>query len=255
MRKEIIVFICCLPVIVFAQETIKVNGVKGKYFLSNDISPKQAKDLAIIEAKTEALRVAGVGETVSSSKVLITTEGNQKVEQLFNNIATVELSGAITSYKVDTIIEQKNEFNQTYYEAVINAEVIKYKTKPDPSFNIQIEGIDKVYNKGNDLKFECIPHMDGYLKIFQIANNYAGLLYPNEYEKTNLLVKEQQIKFPIKKGLAYTLDDAESNTLVFVFTKKNIPFTGNQTIESITEWIYKISPDERQVQSFSFVVK
>ena len=140
MKKGIVILICVLPIAIFAQEIVKVNGVKGKYYLSNDISPKQAKELAVLEAKTEALRIAGVSETVNSSKVLITTENNQKVEQLFNNIATVELNGAVTNYKIDTILEKKNEFNQTYFEAIINAEVIKYKTKPDPAFYLQIEG-------------------------------------------------------------------------------------------------------------------
>jgi hypothetical protein len=253
--KKIINLVAFLPFLAFSQEIIKIKKVSGIYYLSNDISPKQAKELAVIEAKTEALRKAGIGETVNSSKVLISTENNNIVNQLFNNIATVELNGAITKYKVDTIFERRNEFSQTYFEAFITADVIKYKTKPDPSFQLQIDGVDKVYNQGSDLKFSCTPFIAGYLKIFQITSNYAGMIYPNEFENSTLFIKDQKVQFPIKKGLSYSLDDIESNTLVFVFTKSEIPFTVKQTIEGITEWIYKISPEQRQVQSFSIMVK
>lgn len=238
-----------------AQEIVKVKRAKGQYYLNNDITPKQAKDLAIVEAKIDALRLAGISETINSSKVLITVESNSKAEQLFNNIATVELNGAITSYNLDTIIEQKNEFGQTYYVAIINAEVIIYKTKSDPSFQLQVEGIEKLYKQGEELTFYCTPYANGYLKIFQISINTAGIIFPNQYEKTNQFVKDTKIKFPVRKGLSYTLDDIESNTLVFVYTKKEIPFIGKETVSGITEWIYKISPDERQVQAFSIIVK
>jgi hypothetical protein len=123
------------------------------------------------------------------------------------------------------------------------------------TYAYNLPGIDKVYNVNDHVTFTCKPFSDGYLHIFQIIDTLSSLVFPNVYEKDNSVLKNKSIRFPRLNGLAYSLDQAEENNLIFVFTKKNIVFNNKETIEGIFEWIYNIKPDQRQIQIFNVIVK
>jgi hypothetical protein len=68
---------------------------------------------------------------------LLTTESNKKISQVFNSIASVELNGAITNIQNIRIQKKHDESaQQDYYEALIDADVIKYEKKSDSSFYV-----------------------------------------------------------------------------------------------------------------------
>ncbi|HMG89817.1 MAG TPA: hypothetical protein VK589_07150, partial [Chryseolinea sp.] len=66
---------CC-----FAQETKTVEGIRGEWIISNDITPIQARANAIDQAKAESLRKAGATEYVAESSLLYKTEKDNKLE-------------------------------------------------------------------------------------------------------------------------------------------------------------------------------
>src|SRR6187401_419105 len=70
----------------FAQETKQVEGVKGEWIISNDITPIQARAKAIDQAKAEALRLAGVPEYVTESNVLYKTEKDNELKDIHESI-------------------------------------------------------------------------------------------------------------------------------------------------------------------------
>ena len=246
MRNKFLFLFFILTFNLNAQDVIKVNDVVGRYVLSNDITPKQAKEFALEEAKKNALIKAGIPEFVMT---------NNKISDIFKKFTTAEISGTVSRIYKKTISETKDVFGNIVYEATITADVIKYETSIDPAFTFLIQGIDKVYNVNDHVTFTCKPFSDGYLHIFQIIDTLSSLVFPNVYEKDNSVLKNKSIRFPRLNGLAYSLDQAEENNLIFVFTKKNIVFNNKETIEGIFEWIYKIKPDQRQIQIFNVIVK
>lgn len=256
----------------YSQKTIKVQGVKGECIISN-ITPEQAKEQAIQEAKRAALRKAGVSEIVGTSSLLKTSENKEGIKQLFNEISTVEINGEVLSYTVTNENKRINEFNNIVVEVTLDAEVIKYDKKRDLSFDIKVDGIDEQYKNEQVLVFDFIPNEDGYLKIFNMNDSENILIYPYS-DITNkslndvperLFKKNEKVSFPINtnfgnpvtKETGYILSTEkrnEFNHLVFVYTKQNIPFYEKINYRNIISWIYSISPDQRVVKYFGFVI-
>jgi len=256
----------------YSQKTVKVHRVKGECIISN-ITPEQAKEQAIQEAKREALRRAGVSENVGTSSLLKTSENKEGIKQLFNEISTVEINGEVLSYTVTNENKRINEFNNIVVEVTLDAEVIKYDKKRDLSFDIKVDGIDEQYKNEQVLAFEFTPSEDGYLKIFNMNDTENMLIYPYS-DITNkslndvperLFKKNEKVSFPINtnfgnpvtKETGYILSTEkrnEFNHLVFVYTKQNIPFYEKINYRNIISWIYSISPDQRVVKYFGFVI-
>lgn len=162
-----------------------MNDVVGRYVLSNDITPKQAKEFALQEAKKNALIKAGIPEFVMSNIYFSQSENNNKISDIFKKFTTAEISGTVSRIYKKTISQTKDVFGNIVYEATITADVIKYETTIDPAFTFLIQGIDKVYNVNDHVTFTCKPFSDGYLHIFQINDTLSSIVFPNVYEKDN----------------------------------------------------------------------
>ncbi|MCD4697647.1 MAG: DUF4384 domain-containing protein [Bacteroidales bacterium] len=254
------IFCCCQ--MTFSQEIIKVVAV-GKSISPGNLSPRDARNDAINEAKRNALRNAGIKESVSVSSVMFTSEGSYDFSQLFSEISVIESDGEII---VDTVIDKYQDIvdDHLIYEVEIGATIFKYHNKKDPELEFNVKGINDVYFTSEKLFFSFTPAQNGYLKIFNINKNNASLIYPSHLDnKDNLFIKDNTILFPVspayKPGYSLQIDDAkeaiEINSLIFVYTKKNIAISSILSINNILKWIYCISPDKRSVQYFSVIIK
>jgi hypothetical protein len=110
--------------------------------------------------------------------------------------------------------------------------------------------------------------MDCYLNIFNIYENNASVIFPNEYEKTSIFKANEKIDFPRSILLdGYILEksskEPEKNKLLFVFTKDKMPYIkysinheGEQvtSFEDISSWLFSISPDKRVNYFVQFVI-
>ena len=244
--------------VAIAQKNIQVSNATGISYLSDDITLNQTKEKALEEAKKDALRKAGVAEHISESNVLYSLSQEKDFKQFFNSISTIEISGAIT--KTENIRYEKKVDRATdkeFIEATIDVEVIKYEKKSDPSFDFETNGIIGKYKANEHINFSLKTSADGYLKIFVIKDKTADIIYPNKYEKGNLIIKDKMLQFPTNYGIEYGFENIsqnESQLILMVFTKKNIPFFKEITYENIINWIYSISPDERRIKSIQIVV-
>src|SRR5271167_4922090 len=80
----LLVIFCAVGIsTVLGQHKKKIEGAKGEWVLSNDITPIQARENAINEAKVAALRQAGVPELISESNLMYHTEQPEKMKELF----------------------------------------------------------------------------------------------------------------------------------------------------------------------------
>lgn len=246
----------------FSQKTIDVKGITGTALISGDVSPNQAKLLALNEAKVSALKAAGIDEHINSYQMLFTSSIKNDFEQFFSSDIQSELQGAVKSYKINSEKTYCKSEKEIVCEVTIDATVVKYDTKPDVAFNANIEGIKGVYNSGQNLSFNLKTTQNCYLTIFNITDTEANLLYPNSYEKQIKLEKMDIYKFPtiaIDYSLGNEKKKEETNRLIMVFTKSQIPFIKMDkdqvtTNENIFTWIYSIPPDQRHVEYFNLTI-
>lgn len=262
--SKIIVLIIAafLPFHLSAQKTKQLTAIKGTAYISDDISPKQARLLALNDAKINALKAAGIEEHINTYQLLFSSQVNNDYSQFFNSDIQSELQGSVQSYEIKNERKYvKNEI-EWIYEVTIDAVVIKYDTKPDVAFDAYVEGIKQVYNNNDKLVFNIKTAQDAYLTIFNITDSEAFVMYPNAYEKQILLKELTTYYFPLA-NIDYTLHtdlkSPEVNRLIFVFTKTPITFIKMSqdqvtTHENIFSWIYSVMPDQRKVEYISFSI-
>ena len=154
-----------------AQETRKVENIKGEWVISNDITPVQAREKAIEQAKAEALRQAGVPEYVTESNLSYKTERNSTLKDIHESLTSIDVSGEISEFKVFKEEKRKNEFENLVYEVWINATVMLHKTSKDPGFNMNVNGIRESYRSPEELVFEIMPAKEGFLNIFILGED------------------------------------------------------------------------------------
>ena len=247
----------------FAQKISQVSGIKGTAYITSDISPNQAKVQALNDAKINALKTAGIGEHINSYQLLFTSQQKNDYSQFFSSDIQSEIQGAVQSYEIKSEKTYcKSEF-EIICEVTIDASVIKYETKPDVTFDANIEGVKGVYNNDDKLTFTIKTTQSCYLTIFNITDKEAFMLFPNIYEKQTPLNTLERYKFPIAK-IDYTLHtdmkQQETNRLIFVFTKTPILFIKMDkeqvtTHENIFSWIYSIMPDQRKTEYFTLTIQ
>lgn len=248
-------------VIVNAQQIKSIKNITGTYYISEDISPNQAKKNALNDAKINALKQAGIEEQINSYQLLFKSEIKNDYSDFFSSEIQSEMQGAIKSYEIKKSKNYCKSETEIICEVTIDATVIKYDTKPDISFDTYIEGIKSIYNNDDKLSFSVKTTQKSYLTIFNITDKEAFVLFPNSTEKQEILNSNETYKFPSK--MSYTLftdmKQQETNRLIFVFTKSPISFIKmdkdqNTTSENIFNWIYSISPDQRKVTYITYVI-
>ena len=248
------------PLVVIAQDVIRVSNIEGFYPISKEIPLAKARINAIDEAKINALKKAGIVENISTFQSLFSSQRNGDFKQLFSSEIQSELKGAVKNFDIiqDTVLYIDQVLS---YKIILNAEIIKYKSESDPTFNFKIDGIKSMYVIGENLIFDLISSQDGYLYVFNFEGNDANMLFPNSFEKNNFISKELKYKFPQSKiNYELTLNDAQDgiNQFLFVFTKTKYPFlTFDQiaTRESVLSWLYNIELNQRKINFISLIVR
>lgn len=245
----------------FGQRSINVNNAIGSYIGNDNETPNIVKEKALNNAKINALSKAGIAEDISSYNLLYQQDKNGDFQQIFDSQFQSEIRGAIQSYEIINEKRGANEFGNLFIEITINAKVIKYNKKSDPTFTSKINGIKSVYNHGDKLEFNLIVSQDFYLTIFYFNDEESGLIYPNSQEDSKLFIADEVHSFPTKRA-DYFLEiekKEETNRLIFVFTKEDYKFiTQNSerlaSKDEIFEWIYSISPDRRSTNNYSLTI-
>ena len=259
MRIICIVSICLLGAsIVTAQHNKKLENVKGLWVISNDITPVQARENAINQAKVEALRLAGVPEFVSESNLMYRSEKRMELKEVFESLTTVDVSGEVSEFSIVKEEKQINEFGSILYEVWINATVTIHKTAKDLGFNLEVKGIRENYSSPDKLTFEINPWKEGYLTVFILSEKESGQLFPNRLERQEKLEAQTSYRFPKSRALDYEVSSTnpvEINYLLLLYTKKEIPFMKEQTPENILRFIAGIDPALKCLKTYSLLIK
>lgn len=253
---------------VYGQKKISVTA-RGTYE-ARDLTLEQVKKKAIEEAKKNAMVKAGISENVKVSDFLYTFEDDEKFRDIFQSFVSTETGADIIVEDVRELRRDINEFGNILIEVKIDAVIYKHDKKIDPAFKFVVHGLRDIYYQNDPLDFSFEPSRDGYLKIFNVAEDNAFLLYPykdaeNSYlddEDARLFKKNEEVHFPISKmmdGYYFEIDNPEAtsefNLLIFVYTKEDFPYLGDVDVPGIMQWIFNIPLDQRMVQQWEIIVK
>lgn len=240
-----------------AQDVVKVTGCAGEAVIAGSVSEVDARNMALQEAKLNALRKAGVSENISSYATMYKGESGKELSEFFSTEFQSEIRGAVSKYEAheEKFIDPVSKLFTL--RITIDAEVVKFKTTTDPEFQVAVDGVKGVYTTGELLTFNVKVTRDCFLNVFSVTDADASLFLPNTYEKLPKLISGMSYSFP--KNVEYVMerttkgDKPETTRLIFVFTKKQMEFIDQQgadqvtSVEKILSWIYSISPDQRKM--------
>ena len=262
-------FICLLSETLIAQQQVRIHASGTS--VSTDLTPKQAVEEALAEAKKNALLSAGVPENLIVSNLLFEYGDERNMESYFHGISNTELTANIL---IDSIHKEEKRFD-SYGNMIVSVEidavVYKYENPKDPTFFFDIDGLKEVYFNDENVRFELRPASNGYLTVFAFNEDDSYVLYPyesSEYDylsdtKGRLFVREEPVLFPVheayNQGYSIELSDPskdEASILLFVFTKEYIPWMERQvSLETVRSWIYQIPMDQRETLYRNVLIK
>jgi hypothetical protein len=241
-----------------AQQKVTLTNIPGSWVISADITPTQAREKAIQQAKLEALRQAGVPERISESNIHYKSDKKRDFQEIFKSIVTTSVSGEISEYKVTKEDKHTDAYGGLIYSVTLNCTVVIHNSKEDPSFNIEVNGIRETYQSPDQLSFDIKPFKDGFLTVFYLGDTTADKIYPNQIERPEKLEGGKTYHFPRSKALEYevsTKGSLEINYVVLLYTKQDIPFTKKLTTDNILQFLAGIDPGEKCVRNFTVTIK
>lgn len=241
-------------------QTKRVRGISGRCEISRHITLEEAEQKALQNAKTNALRKAGVPEKLWTVTGLISQDDGSEFSQVLSRMTTLQVDGFINIR--DVAYSEIEENGRRYAVATIDADVQR-GGEIDPTFVLDINGVDGIYANGSELKFKAkVYGHDAYIYLFWFDETGGSVIFPSNYEKKRLFIKETEYTFPVNQHMQYLMErmnpDSEYETinLIAVATKRDIPFLEeNITFESLLKWIYAIPADERAAWREAVVIK
>ena len=110
----------------------------------------------------------------------------------------------------------------------------------------------KNYNNKEDNKNKY----ENNANMFLFNETEAYKMFPSEFENSFVLMKDTEYNFPTDAVdyILYTNKKSEPHRLIMVFTKQEIPYTGEIEYKQIIDWIFSIPPDMRVIKSYPFNV-
>ncbi|MDY4790918.1 MAG: hypothetical protein SO179_10180 [Bacteroidales bacterium] len=269
--KLFFLYLLCLllPYVIFSQSSIKRNiNAEGSWDVVGDVSPSQAEEKALFEAKKNALRKAGIPTDVHSIAFSALAQGGETYsEEDFSQLNLVYIGGLVTLKEEPTI-------KHTFYQGImtINVSIVAdviVEDKRDEGFILDIQGFKTYYRAGEELTFSVKPFRDCFLRVFWFDNTTIGkgnILYPIDDFNNDILLKAKTTYFfplsgNIEKGklnITYELETVlqkETNIIIVVATKQQIPFIGEVNYANFFKWYYNISSYERTpIKCFPFII-
>ncbi len=237
--------------VVFAEQ--KSVSARGEYPLAIDanVSPLAAMERACEKAKEDAIQRT-VGVNVKTWDMLARDDVSGTA---FTSLSLQSSQGIVKKFDVKKSgwhFENPGDPASplcVYCEADVIVE--KSEEKPDPEFFAKLDGGRLRYYEGEKATFSVTPSKDSYLTIFYLNARLGGSkVFPNRAFKENEFAAEEKTRLrPISMLRETGGDEPERGWLMFVFTKKDIPFLEPPDTligsDEINAWLARIPADER----------
>ena len=262
-RSTLLLFVF-LSLTIHAQRSTEI--VPHKAYISENQTYNDVLEIAIADAKEEALRLAGVKENISSFSSMFVYEDEQSFDEVFNSEIFTTIDGGVTDWEF--IEEPKKGYDKTlgsFLTFKMRVKVKKYKSKKDPSFKMKVNNLKYSYSNGEYIDFDVDFYEDAYLNVFYLSKDECLMLYPIEgREFANKRKHEDGSNFKVGYIESFTEQLQEYGKLFIVITKDDFPFVKLKndnddlpiitTVSDIYNWLFSIEPSQRDEFDHSFIM-
>ncbi len=270
MRLTILLLTLFFPLVVLAQKVKTVSG-EYTYYAPENVSPEQARRIAIERARIEAI-AAEFGTNVSQTNTTTVSNSNEQSETSFRAIGISDVKGDWLADTKEPEVSINFEGGMFVYTAKVEGKVRERK-----SSNIELQttilcnGIESEKFKDKDVftvRFKSAAR--GFLAIYLIDDNvemaYCLLPYENEQgmareilaREEYTLVSIEDPKYPPLSGktIITTEKDIDFNRIVFIFstTRFAMPlsnmgaYVDELSIEDFDKWLQRNRVDDAGMQ-------
>lgn len=213
----------------FANTAQSTEG-KGMSYWDDRTSKKEACDKAELEAKNDVLRKLGL-ESLQSNQIEACTDSGDKANcELYQSTFNTISGGYIKTFK---ILEKGRGGNDNKFCVVkIVADAVKFEGKHDPDFIINANiGDRRRFFEGSNLVIDAELSKEAFVNVLgwypDIDKNNYYKLYPNQFEKDNLLENKFNIptranstKYKLNIGFPEELKKDETQEFIIVLATK-----------------------------------
>ena len=266
MKKQFIIafmLVCAFSVLSAQRErTVTVTAV-GSYVANQNETPAYGRAQALLEAKKQALREAGVTEDISSTAIIVMGDAGNDFREISSELSRIELEGRVRVKEQTDAPPMFTNDGLVKYATTILAEVVLQETEEDLNFRFKTDGLQNTYLSGETMTFTVTPAADCYLRVFLLGKhpNSNAQIYPIDGVFKDVRLKAgETVSFPpaarqflYDQPFEYTLemesekDDLEQDVLLIVALKKPYPFTEEVSYETVIRWLSKIKRNEKCV--------
>lgn len=246
------------------RERTRMVTATGSYVANQNETPAYGQVQALLKAKKQALREAGVMEDISSTSIIVTGGGAENFREINSELGRVELEGRVRVKEQTDASPQFTNDGLIIYSTTIRAEVVVEETDEDLNFQFKTEGMKNSYRSGEKMAFVITPTEDCYLRVFFFGETPANCaqIFPMDGIFNDVQLKAgASIQFPpeIKpflydKPFEYTMEldnereNLEQGVLLIVALKKPYPFINDVNYENVISWLSRIKRNEKRVQ-------
>ena len=246
------------------RERTRTVTATGEYVANQNETPAYGKAQALLEAKKQALREAGVMEEISSTAILVMGGGEDDFREISSELSRIELEGRVRVKEQTDALPQFTNGGLVKYSTTIRAEVVVEETEEDLGFQFKTDGFRNTYRDGEKMTFTVTPTADCYLRIFFLGKTSAASaqIYPIEDIFKDVQLKAgQPVLFPPEgspfvydQPFEYTMeldnkrDHLEQDLVLIVALKKPYPFVDEVSYENVISWLARIKRNEKSVQ-------
>jgi len=228
-----------------AQSDIQIIEKEGEAVLGDDMTPAQAKALALNNARRSAIEQAS-GVIVHGSSVVYNF-------QLVSDLVASATRGVIIKEEIlaDDI---KKEGKQIVYYTKIKAHVKTLENRERSSLKILKADVNRygsnpasaaiVFQDNDEIQIRAKANSDAYIHVFNISQDgWVTKLYPNEYFKAEITSPETEFIFPNEKqrdlGLKLKVRTPKNlsraiETMLIVATKEKTDFLSDKKAGEVT---------------------
>lgn len=253
-----------LSLTINAQSSTEI--VTHKAYISDNENYNDALELAIEDAKEEALRLAGVKESVSSFSSNFVYEDDNSLDEVFNSEIFTTINGGVTDWEFieDPSRGYDDNLERSYLTFKMKVKVKKYKSNKDPSFKMKVSPLKSTYIDGEYIDFDVHFYKDAYLNVFYLSRDKCLMLYPIKGQ--NFAKKKKHnggSDFKVEWISTETKELQEYGKIFIVITKDDFPYVKLQNdnnmpivtnVSDIYKWLFSIEPSERDEFDHQFIM-
>ena len=238
---------------------------EGRYFIDRKTTRDEACNIALEEAKQNALKKI-VGENLKSNQLEVCTDNENKSRcTLYQNTFNYVEGGYINEIK-----NKKEEILQSVPEKecliTIDAFVKEYEEKPDVNFTLEanLNQKPRLYD-GKKISITGEVMQKSYITVLgwypdTDKENYYQI-FPNQYDKNNLV--EKSFNIPSKNNTKYKLmtkfpkdfpQDETYEFFVIVASKKKLDILSKQNIIDFNKRLSRLGRSNWEMKRLGYTI-